>query len=128
MPAKVEHSFSAKNFKSELEKHGNNLGELPGWMFEGLLLYTNGLLVNDASFTDKDPEFRIKQACDTARFAGACITNDLKEGVTHVLVGDDRSTIRALRQRTSEYCSRSQVSLRCASTDNDSGFNACRAS
>lgn len=101
-PAKFEHSFSAKEFKSELEQHGHDLGELPGWMFEGLLLYTDGQLANDASLTDEKSDFRMKQACDTARFAGARLTNDLKEGITHVLVGEDRSTTRALRQKTSE--------------------------
>ncbi|KAF6231831.1 hypothetical protein HO173_009914 [Letharia columbiana] len=102
-PAKFEHSFSAKEFKGELEQHGHDLGELPGWMFEGLLLYTDGQLANDASLTDEKSDFRMKQACDTARFAGARLTNDLKEGITHVLVGEDRSTTRALRQKTSEF-------------------------
>lgn len=101
MPAKFEHNFSAKDFKNELEEHGNDLGELPGWMFEGLLFYTDRQLTNDVSLTDKDPDFRMKQACDTARFAGARLTNDLQAGVTHVLVGEDRSTIRTLRQETS---------------------------
>ena len=102
MPAKIEHSFSAKDFKKELEEHENDLGAFPGWMFEGLLLYTDRQLASDASLTDKDLEFRTKQACDTARFAGARLTNDLKEGITHVLVGEDRSSTRVLRQRISE--------------------------
>lgn len=103
MPAKFEYSFSAKDFKIELQEHGKDLRELPGWMFEGLLLYSDRQLFNDASLTDKDSDFRIKQACDTARFAGANFTNDLREGITHVLVGADGSTTRALRQRTSEF-------------------------
>lgn len=102
MPANLEHSFSAKDFKKELEEHGNDLGALPGWMFEGLLVYTDGQLANGASSTDKDLNFRTKQACDIARFAGARLTNDLKEKVTHVLVGEDRSSTRVLRQRISE--------------------------
>ena len=101
MPAKYEHSFCAQDFKGELEEHGNVLGELPGWMFEGLLLYTDRQLANPASVTDKDPNLRMKQACDTARFAGARLTDDLQEGVTHVLVGQDRSSTTALRQKTS---------------------------
>lgn len=101
MPANFEHSFSAKDFKKELEEHGNDLGALPGWMFEGLLVYTDRQLANDASLTDEDLDFRTKQACDTARFAGARLTNDLKEGITHVLVREDRSSTRVLRQRIS---------------------------
>ena len=102
MPAKYEHSFCAQDFKGELEEHGNDLGELPGWMFEGLLLYTDRQLVDPASVTDEDPNLRMKQACNTASFAGARLTNDLQEGVTHVLMGQDRSNTRTLRQRTSE--------------------------
>ena len=102
MPAKFKHSFSAKDFKHELEEHGNDLGQLPGWMFEGFLIYIDRQLANDAPKMDKDPDFRMKQACDTARFAGACLTNDLKEGITHVLVGEDRYITRLLRQETSK--------------------------
>ena len=117
MPATSEHSFRAKDFKIELEEHGNDLGELPGWMFEGLLFYTDRQLTNDNPLTDEDPDFRMKQACDTAKFAGARLTNELQEGVTHVLVGEDRSTTRTLRQKLSLYCPQDWESLRCASTD-----------
>ena len=102
MPTKFEHSFSAEDLKEELEEHGNDLGRLPGWIFAGLLLYTDRQLASDTALMDKNLVFRTKQACDTARFAGAHLTNDLKEGITHVLVGHDRSTIKALRQRVSE--------------------------
>ena len=99
MPAKFERSFSVKYFKNELAERVRDLVELLGCMFEGSLLYTDRQL---ASLTDKDPDFRTKQACDTARFAGARFTNDLKEGITHVLVGEDSSTTRALRQKISK--------------------------
>ena len=102
MPANFERNFSAKDFKSDLEEHGNEPRELPGWMFEGLLLYTDLKLANEVSLTYNCPDFRTKQAYNTARFAGARLTNDLKEGVTHVLTRQDRSTTRALRQRISE--------------------------
>ncbi len=102
MPTKFEHDFSAKNFKSELEEHGNDPVKLPGWIFEGLFLYTDLQLANDASLTDKDPTSRTKHACNIARFAGARLTSDLKEGITHVLVGEDRSTTTSLRRRISE--------------------------
>lgn len=102
MPARIEQVFCDKDFKAELEEHGNELGELPGCMFEGLILYTDRQLGNDLSLTVKDSNFRMKQACDTARFAGARLTNDLKEGITHVLAGEDKSATRVTRQKTSE--------------------------
>ena len=102
MPTKYEHSFSTKEFKDELEEHGHNPEDLPGWMFEGLLLYNGLHPADDASLTDKGLEIRTKQAYDIARFAGARLTNDLKEGVTHIVVGQDRSVTKILRQATSK--------------------------
>ena len=101
MPAKYEHIFSAEHFKCELEEHGNIHMELPGWMFEGLLLYTDRRLASDASPINNISDCRTKQACNTARFAGARLTNDLKEGITHILIGEDRSTERDLRRKIS---------------------------
>ena len=98
MPTKFEHSFSAKIFINELEEHRKDLGDLPGWMFQGFLLYIDLTLEGGAPVTNKGPDSRMEQACNTARFAGARLTNDLKEGITHVLVGGDRSTTRALKQ------------------------------
>ena len=102
MPTKFEHSVSAEDLKEDLEEHGNDLGRLPGWIFAGFLLYTDRQLASEGALMDKNLDFRTKQACDTARFAGAHLTNDLKEGITHVLVRHDRRTTKALRQRVSE--------------------------
>ena len=102
MPTKYEHRFNASDFRSELDDHDHELGQLPGWIFEGLLIYADHQLGGDAAHsTQKDPGFRMNQAFNTARFAGASTVSDLKEGVTHVLVGGDRSRIRALRQDVS---------------------------
>ena len=103
MPAKIEHSCCVKDLIKELEEHGNDPRKLPSWMFEGLLFYTYLQLADDGTLTNKDLDFKTKQAYDTARFAGARLTNDLEEGVTHVLVGEDRSTTKVLRHRISEY-------------------------
>lgn len=104
MPTKYEHSFTASQFRSELENHDHDLGTLPAWTFEGLLIYADSQDAPDSTpAIQKYPEIKMKQACNTARFAGARVTNNLKEGVTHVLVGDDASRIQDLRQRTSVF-------------------------
>ncbi|KAL2053023.1 hypothetical protein ABVK25_006660 [Lepraria finkii] len=104
MPTKYEHRFSASDFRIELDDHDHELGQLSGWIFEGLLIYADHQLGGDAAHsTQKDPGFRTSQAFNTARFAGASMVSDLKEGVTHVLVGGDRSRIRALRQDVSGF-------------------------
>ena len=101
MPAKHEYSFGIRNFMSELEEHGNEFEELPSWMFEGLLLYTDLQLADDNSLTRRIPDFRTKLAFNIATFAGARLTNDLEEGITHILVGEDKSTERALTLKIS---------------------------
>lgn len=108
MPKKFEHAFTAAEFRTELEGHNHDLGLLPGWMFEGLLLYIVGsehdTLEGTSSSEQKPLEgaaFRMKQACNTAKFAGARITTSLAdEGITHIVVGTDKAP-RALREKIS---------------------------
>jgi DNA ligase-4 len=100
MPTKYEHSFTASQFRSELEEHDYDLGTLPAWTFEGLLIYADFQSTEgEMLVTQKDSDFKMEQACNIARFAGARITHDLKEGITHVLLGEDKSRVRALRQQ-----------------------------
>ena len=107
MPSKFERRLNAPTFRSELRKDDDDLGELEaGWMFEGLVIYPD---VNDINghypepITQNSPDLRMIQACNIARFAGAQIANDLRRGVTHVLVGGDRSRHAALRQTVSTF-------------------------
>lgn len=110
MQGKFQNDFNATQFEAELEGHGNDLGELPGWLFKGLRLfvYRDGLdKSNDASFTgqlefETASSLRIVQACNKASFAGAQITDQLRdEGITHVLV-ENKKAPRALREVVSQ--------------------------
>ena len=107
MPREFEHDFSVHDFKKELEHHGHGLGELSGRMFEGCLLFTNGLHLahNNGASEPADlgipaiADLRQQQACNTARFAGAVIAADIADHkITHVLIGEDRHDLRALRR------------------------------
>ena len=97
------------NFRSELEEHDHDLGQLPGWMFEGLLFLM--IRPDHAEFHNQSSqaipkalELRMNRACIIARFAGADLTADLNDGnVTHVvIVGEDINT-RAVRRKISRY-------------------------
>ena len=104
MPPKYEHTFTASQFKSELEEHGHDLGTLPAWIFEGLLIHVDShSSKSETLLTDQESDFRMTQACTTARFAGARITTDLEESVTHVLVGADRSRWNEMRRQISAF-------------------------
>lgn len=112
MPDKYEHLFSPSKFRAELSEHDHDLGELPGWMFEGLLLYADEQNSNQSNGATSvvQPDaleksgFRLKQAVDAARFAGAKFTTDLaNDEITHVLVESDKSRAKILRERFSRH-------------------------
>lgn len=110
MQGKFEHGFDAMQFEAELEGHGNDLGELPGWLFKGLRLYvygdrheqSNGEPSTRQLGFETAASLRIIQACNKARFAGAQISDQLTdEGITHVLVENNKAP-RALREIISQ--------------------------
>ena len=112
MPAKYDQKFNPSDFRTELEEHDHDLGELPGWIFEGLLIYADRLSLNgEAPLAENASNFRMKLACNTAKFAGARVTKELTKGVTHVLIGEDRSRQRVLREQMSGYLFRLHVYL-----------------
>ena len=76
-------------------------------MFEGRLIYVDHPDTDDQRRgNQRDTVFKVKQACNIARFAGAQLTDELKEGVTHIIVEDDQDRIRLLRRTLSRYASR----------------------
>ena len=112
MPYKFEHTFSPSEFRTELAEHDHDLGNLPGLMFEGLLLYVDHQTSNKSNGATPviqpkvlgESEFRTKQAVEIARFAGAEITTDLADDdITHVLVGNERNQAKMLREKLSMH-------------------------
>lgn len=109
MQGTFEHDFDAIQFEAELEGNGNDLGELPGWLFKGVRLYVYRYgLEQSTGESSTGLEFetaaslRVIQACNRARFAGAQITDQLTdEGITHVLVENNKA-LRALREAVSQ--------------------------
>lgn len=110
MQGKFQTEFNATQFEAELEGHGNDLGELPGWLFKGLRLYVYRDRLDKSNcepFTgqlefETDASLRIVQACNRARFAGAQISDQLiDEGITHVLIENNKAP-RALREAVSQ--------------------------
>ncbi len=108
---KLEGSFDVHHFRGQLEEHDHELGEVPGWMFEGLLIYADlpehTKHIEDISGKDQDDRtvsasLRMRQACNTARFGGASFTEDFEDAsTTHVLVNDDRARVKDLRKAIS---------------------------
>ena len=106
MPNKVDHNFEPSTFRSELEDRGYDLKDLWGCTFEGRLIYVDHSDADDSTrVNQRDTVFTVKQACNIARFAGAQLTNELKEGVTHILVGNDQDHSATLRRTVSRCAS-----------------------
>ena len=106
MPQNLDHAFESNQFKEELEQHGHSFGELPGWMFQGLVICIDNKKIFSSMEQAPSPAFslRYRQACNTASFAGAETTTDItNRHITHVLVGENRDGIRALRKQLSTY-------------------------
>lgn len=110
MPAKTEMPVDPCDIRTQIVEHAHHHGGLPGWLFEGLLIYfdnggnpsasrcqTNGVRDNPRP-TKSD----LNNTCNIARFMGAQITHQVyEEGITHVVVGKDISRIRIIRQTLS---------------------------
>lgn len=95
---KFENAFNPQEFRSELVEHNHDLGELPGWMFEGLLLYADWTGIPMHHRLGDGLDLRTKQAMNTAKFAGAEIAHDLEDkGITHVIVGNEKAQLGNLR-------------------------------
>ena len=102
MPDTFANTTGPSQSKTWLQHRGHDLGDLPGWIFEGRLIYADQLGAHGQTLlSQKSPDLRMEQACNIARFAGALVTDDLKEGVTHILVIGDRDRSRILRQMIS---------------------------
>ena len=113
MPNKLEdNAFDGLTFREELEQHNEALGELSGWIFDGLLIYldqgdesathgesNNGSRPENLYSSTQANELRNKQDSLTVRFAGAKVTADLTDaGITHVVVAEDGIRLRKLRE------------------------------
>lgn len=104
MPSKFEHSFDPLEFVSELANHGHDLEDLPGWTFNGLRIFADSHEVdNNMPAYQNDKVLEVQQACNIARFAGAVISPELSEGVTHVIIQEKSSQIKSFRQRISSF-------------------------
>lgn len=105
MPAKSESPFDTRLIRAQLVEHDHDLGSLPGWLFQGLLLYIDegdAVLANGHANTTTTVDLEMEQIYNIARFAGARIANQIREdGITHVVVGKDVNRVKKIRQELS---------------------------
>lgn len=104
MPNTIEANFSSEELKRQLDEQHYDLGELPGWMFWGMIMYMHPPAEDlQCPQQEQDVILRVKLASNAARFAGANITNDLDSTeITHIVLGANNSDrLRELRREVS---------------------------
>lgn len=110
MPDNFEDVFDADNFGVELAERGFDLGEMPGWIFKGLIVYFDRNQEDPEDREDVGGNSTVAQvaeptnlglAANLVTFAGGRITHDLQDtALTHVvLASKDRRRERALREK-----------------------------
>jgi hypothetical protein len=113
MPSKRDNRLDIDELREQLHNDGQDLGELPGWMFSGSIAYLdlgsiaerNGLGVGEKMGEEVEgSDLRLKLAANTMRFAGGKTMDDLQDKrITHVVVGDDDSRMKGIREQLKWY-------------------------
>ncbi|KAI9698732.1 MAG: DNA ligase (ATP) [Candelina mexicana] len=106
MPSKYDHNFDAAEFMKEMDDHHHSLGVSRGWMFSGLVIYVDcgvstgqNKLDNDMQVDTQGSDIRVALACNLAKFGGARIVHSIHdEHITHILVGEDPSRVKKIRE------------------------------
>jgi DNA ligase 4 len=107
MPTKSDSTSQRLQLIDEWRRDDDYLAELPGWIFYGQIIYLDlGSFSKEgkdkeskkADRNDSFPELRLKLASNIIRFAGGKLTDTIHdETITHIVVGDDKSRLKDLR-------------------------------
>lgn len=112
MPSKRDYKVDVDVFREQLHQDGQDLGELPGWMFNGSTAYVdlgslaerNGLKNRGKPEDAESFDIRLKLAANIVKFAGGKTTDDLQDRrITHIVVGDDGSRLKSIREQLKWY-------------------------
>ncbi|KZF26592.1 DNA ligase 4 [Xylona heveae TC161] len=106
MPAISPSPSDVSKLKEQLRQQSTELRESRGWMFTDLVIYLDksGLSQTDHSYSQEKElslasDRKLQLASNYIRFGDGKITDDLQDiPLTHVIVGDDRSRLKQIRQ------------------------------
>ena len=111
MPLKTEISLNLDAIKDQVREKIHSVGVLPGWLFEGLVIYIDQ--GHETSFNDHDEgqelekprsgDMELERARRLAGFAGAQIADQIDmDGISHVVVGRDITRLKSIRKTLSQ--------------------------
>ncbi|KAJ9663299.1 DNA ligase (ATP) [Coniosporium apollinis] len=107
MPLSGRNVFDATAFLNEAEDGKLGLGQLPGWMFHGLVVYFDKADTGNGMLDDTNGEYvqphsvdlDLRLAGQVVTFAGGKLSTDLDgKDITHVVVGRDRTRVKDIRR------------------------------
>jgi len=103
MPLTSDINLDATGLLNQFQDHHIDFGDPPGWLFRGVVAYFDGGDVEMSSGHEShEDEFEFMR--QQIRFGRGEIVNGLEEGVvTHVIVGKDRSRLRAIREMVAAW-------------------------
>ena len=96
----------ASEFRNKLLDAHSKLQDLPGWIFQDLRIYMDSDSADEThrvSIWEGEHQFCRTTARRIAQFAGALVTDQLQEGVTHVVAGTDYQQNQNLRKAISSF-------------------------
>ncbi|KAI9768243.1 MAG: DNA ligase (ATP) [Geoglossum simile] len=109
IPSKRDYKVDMDEFRKQLHDDSQDLGELPGWIFNGSIAYMdlssaaerNGLGVREKLEGGVEgSDLRLKLAANTMGFAGGKTTDDFQDKwITHIVVGDDNFRLKSIREQ-----------------------------
>ena len=115
MTIKSEKASDTTQLKKQLLKHWEHMTDSIGWLFSDLSFYfdllsfqgkpLNGTANGQQESTNEtNSEDQVYSFINIVRFAGGRISNDLRDkSVTHVVIGENRSRARMIREAIKGY-------------------------
>ncbi|KAI9774767.1 MAG: DNA ligase (ATP) [Geoglossum umbratile] len=119
MPSEGDPKVDVDASREQLHQDGQDLGELLGWIFSESMAYVDlGSVAERNGLGDREKlgeeaeslDLRLKLAANVVRFAGGKITDDLRDRrITHVVMGDDHSRLKSIREQLKWYAAHSYL-------------------
>ncbi|KAG8530315.1 uncharacterized protein KY384_004817 [Bacidia gigantensis] len=106
LPSKQERPTEVKDLRAELRKTIPGLECFSGWLFEGLKIHPAPALIGASQKSPVIADIELSKACHVARFAGADMSDSLMPGITHVLIGHDKTRLKEIRSTISQFDTR----------------------
>ena len=103
MSAPTPNKEGVEKMRADLQGE-SEAGELPGWLFDRTSMFFDTGRSSGAGSIASTSDTTFARARRIARFAGAHVEEELREGITHVVTrGEDKDRVREIRRQSSAF-------------------------